>query len=574
VSAVGRVYVIGAGPGSPDLISLRGWRALLSADAVLADRLLPRDFLEQLGISVADKTVQWLGTGGMKDEGSGMNADSSSLIPYPSSLVPYPSSLIPHPSSLPPPRWSQDAINRWLVLHAQSGQTVVRLKGGDPFVFGRGDDEIQCLAEHGIPWEVIPGPSSCTAVPAAAGHPLTRHARDRSFAVATARVTGGAIQESFPRADSLVVLMGIGVLPLVVARLLADGWAPDAPVAVIERGTLPCERRVSGTLSQIAQLARGAGIASPGLVIVGGTAVGGGRGEREKGRRGEEERGRTSEGVAGIAASPPHQLSLSPLLPLSSSPFLPFSPSPVILFTGSDPEDFRTLGDLLHWPALRLVPDQEGRSLLPSVFARLRGGAFDWIVLSGKLAVTSLFAAMAEQGVDARILATAKIAAVGQAAALRLREFCLQADAVIEGKEEGGRRKDENGIPVSHSSFLLPPSSLPFAGQTVAAIHGTHVPGELGRRIEDVAAAVTHVTLHSVAPHPELGRPLPQHDAVYFVSPSGVEAYWEAYGAAGFREEVWCLGEATQATIARHGVGAKVVLPIPATDLASCAGNP
>ena len=99
MSAAGRVYVIGAGPGSPDLISLRGWRALLSADAVLADRLLPRDFLEQLGIPAADKTVQWLGED--------------------------------HPSDGARPRWSQDAINRWLVLHARRGETVARLKGGD-----------------------------------------------------------------------------------------------------------------------------------------------------------------------------------------------------------------------------------------------------------------------------------------------------------------------------------------------------------------------------------------------------------------------------------------------------------
>jgi uroporphyrinogen III methyltransferase/synthase len=474
------------------LISFRGWRALVAADAVLADRLLPRDFLEQLGIPTAAKTLEWLG-----DDG---------------------------------PRWPQDAINRWLVLHAQSGQTVARLKGGDSFVFGRGDDEVRSLAEHGIPWEVIPGPSSCTAVPAAAGLPLTRHARDHSFAVATARVTGGTIQGSFPRADTLVVLMGISVLPLVAARLLADGWAPDTPVAVIERGTLPWERRVWGTLSQIAQLARQAGVSSPGLVIVGGAARG-----KDEGRRMRDEPGNTTPGVSSVI---PHPSSFSP---------------PRVLFTGSDPENFRTLGEILHWPALQFVPDQEGRRLLPNCLARLRAGAFDWLVLSGKLAATSLFTAMADQGLDARILAGTKIAAIGQTTARRLGELFLQPDAVIDlpgetaGTGEGTTTWFER-----------------LAGQTVAAIHGTHIPGELGRRIDETAAAVTHVTLHSVAPHPDLGRPLPEHDAIYFVSPAGVDAFWQAYGPAAFRQEVWCLGEATRDAIARHGAAAKVVVPLAA----------
>jgi uroporphyrinogen III methyltransferase/synthase len=211
------------------------------------------------------------------------------------------------------------------------------------------------------------------------------------------------------------------------------------------------------------------------------------------------------------------------------------------------------LGDILHWPALRIVPDEEGRRLLPNVLARLRGGAFDWIVLNGKLTVTALLTAMAEQGLDARILAGTKIAAVGQTTARRLREVFLQADAVIDVPGETA------GTDAGTTTWFER-----LAGQTVAAIHGTHIPGELGRRIDETAAAVTHVTLHSVAPHPDLGRPLPQHDAIYFVSPAGVDAFWQAYGAAAFQEEVWCLGEATRDAIARHGAAAKVVVPLAA----------
>jgi uroporphyrin-III C-methyltransferase/precorrin-2 dehydrogenase/sirohydrochlorin ferrochelatase len=227
----GRVSIVGAGPGAPDLISLRGYRALRTAEVVLIDRLLAPTFLDQLGIPATDKTVEWLG-------------DNR-------------------------PTWSQAQINERLVLHARGGRHVVRLKGGDPFVFGRGDAEIEHLDEQGIAWEVIPGCTSATAVLTAAGFPLTRHARGRSFAVATARVAGGGLPDAFPKADSLVILMGVGVLAPVVRRLLADGWPLETPAALVERGTLPGERRVTGPLSDLASLAARAGAASPALIVIG-----------------------------------------------------------------------------------------------------------------------------------------------------------------------------------------------------------------------------------------------------------------------------------------------------------------
>lgn len=272
------IYLVGAGPGAPDLISVRGYRALCRADVVLADRLVPRTFLQELGIPSTGKTIRWL------EDDAG--------------------------------RWSQAEINRWLVHHAQAGKVVARLKGGDPFVFGRGDVEIEYLSAQGVPWEVIPGCSSATAVPTAAGLPLTRHGQAHSFAVATARVAGGAIAGSFPRADSLVILMGAGVLHQVVARLLADGWPADTPAAVVERGTLPWERRVTARLSQLGPAAEDAGIGSPAVIVVGGAA-----------RPGVGTRRRR------------------------------------ILFTGSNPADARCWGEVLHWPALESAPD--GRSAGP-----------------------------------------------------------------------------------------------------------------------------------------------------------------------------------------------------------------
>jgi len=276
------VYLVGAGPGAPDLISVRGYRAVRCAEVVLADRLVPRTFLEELGIPAAGKTIRWLEDGAR--------------------------------------RWSQAEINRWLVRHARAGKVVARLKGGDPFVFGRGDAEIDYLSEQGVPWEVIPGCSSATAVPTAAGLPLTRHGQAHSFAVATARVCGGAIAGSFPRADSLVILMGAGVLDQVVARLLADGWPADTPAAVVERGTLAWERRVAARLSQLGSAAEDAGVGPPAVIVVGNAACTGMGSRRRR-----------------------------------------------ILFTGLDPADVRGWGEVLHWPALWSWPEAELASPHPEL---------------------------------------------------------------------------------------------------------------------------------------------------------------------------------------------------------------
>ena len=216
---------------------------------------------------------------------------------------------------------------------------------------------------------------------------------------------------------------------------------------------------------------------------------------------------------------------------------------PRILFTGLDPANFRVLGDLLHWPALEIVPDDEGTRQIPWIHGRLRRRGFAWIVFTSKLAVTSFFTALAQCGGDARVFAGVRIVAANSGAAQRLREHFVQADVVADADGNGGWTEQ-------------------MAGATVLAVHGSRVPGELDRRLEESGANVTHLTLHRAVPHPELGRPLPTHDVIYFVSPSGVEAYGSTYGLSAFRQEVWCLGEATRAAAERFGIVAKVVNPL------------
>lgn len=461
-AAAGKVYIVGAGPGAADLISIRGYHALRSADTILIDKLIPENFLEELGISTVGKLIERLG-GGKR-------------------------------------HWNQEEINRWLVTAATADQTVVRLKGGDPFIFGRGDSEIEALAKHGIPWEVIPGPSAATAVLSSAGLPLTRHAQGRSFAVATARVEGGRVSESFPHADSLVILMGVTVLDQVIARLLSDGWPRETPAAIIERGTLPWERRISGPISRLDELARQAEIASPAIVVIG-------------------------EAAKSIAA---------------------LDRRPTILYTGLDAANFRMLGNVLHWPAQAILPNPEGRRLFPHALAAIARQNVDWIVLTDKFAVKAFCTALIDSRQDARILGGVKIAAVGAETLRQLERHDLWADAAI--------REDD----LRTAASVLDDVS----DQGILVIQGSHAPGGLCRQLEDAGATVNRLVLNRLVPHPALGRPLPDHDVIYFASPAGVRAYARTYGKDAFQGNVWCLGQATRQALAARGISATVVRPL------------
>jgi uroporphyrin-III C-methyltransferase len=231
----GIVYLVGAGPGAPDLISLRGIRVLRQADVILCDNLLPRSFLDHIGVSTQDKNVIWRGE------------DVHAM--------------------------RQEKINRILCEEAGKGLVVARLKNGDPLIFGRASEEIAALNEHGIPWVVVPGISSCSAAPAGAGLMLTDRGDSRSFTVSSAVCVGGIPNEDYPVTDSLALLMGVKSLDAVAARLIDNGWPPDTPVAIIERASLPFERHVSSTLSHIVEVAAAAAINPPGVVLLGKAAL-------------------------------------------------------------------------------------------------------------------------------------------------------------------------------------------------------------------------------------------------------------------------------------------------------------
>jgi uroporphyrinogen III methyltransferase/synthase len=233
--ARGRVALVGAGPGDPGLLTVRGRRLLRRADVVVHDRLVDRRLLD-----LAPPHALRIDAG--KRPGAHALA--------------------------------QEDINDLLALHARRGRRVVRLKGGDPFVFGRGGEEAGALVAAGIPVEVVPGVSSAIAVPAAAGIPVTHRGVASSFAVVTGHHAGdGAggldLERLATAADTLVVLMGVAGLPSIAARLVAAGRSTGTPAALIQAGTTPAQRTVTGTLGDIAERARLARLAPPAILVVG-----------------------------------------------------------------------------------------------------------------------------------------------------------------------------------------------------------------------------------------------------------------------------------------------------------------
>jgi len=231
--APGRVALVGGGPGDPDLITIRGRRLLAQADVVVVDRLGPRALLDELAPDV--EVIE-----------AGKAPDNHTL--------------------------PQDAINSLLVSLAQQGKRVVRLKGGDPFVFGRGAEELLACVEAGIDCEVVPGVTSAIAVPAAAGIPVTHRALARQFTVVT-----GHEDLDWPKLaaldGTLVLLMGATRVERIAKELITAGRDAATPVAIIENGTMPDQRTTVGTLDTIGHRTTAAGVKAPAVMVVGDVAA-------------------------------------------------------------------------------------------------------------------------------------------------------------------------------------------------------------------------------------------------------------------------------------------------------------
>jgi uroporphyrinogen III methyltransferase/synthase len=356
--SAGRVYLVGAGPGDPGLLTARALELIAQADTILYDRLIPPQALDG---AREDAEVLYVGK-----EGGG-------------NAVP------------------QEQTEALLVARAQAGRQVVRLKGGDPFVFGRGGEEGLTLRAAGIPYEVVPGITAGIAAAAYAGIPVTH----RGVASAVALVTGHEDPEksetaldwqalaAFP--GTLVFYMGIRQLPTIADSLIAAGRAGGEPAAVVERGTLPAQRTVTATLATIAQRASEADVKPPSITVVGKVAeLAGELAWRSSGPLG----GRT---VAVTRARAQASGLARRLSELGAS--------------------------VIEAPSIRIEP-LAGEPLDPS--------PYDLVCLTSPNGVEALFERLVAGGRDARALAHTRVAAIGPGTARALRAHGIVADVVPE----------------------------------------------------------------------------------------------------------------------------------------------
>jgi uroporphyrinogen III methyltransferase / synthase len=362
MNGIGIVYLVGAGPGDPGLMTIRSLDLIVAADVIVHDRLIPRD---ALAAARTDAEILYVG----KEPGA---------------------------ASVP-----QEGIEELLIDRAREGKIVVRLKGGDPFVFGRGGEEAEALADAGIPFEVVPGVTAGVAAPAYAGIPVTH----RDDASAVAFVTGHEEPEKedssldyealagFP--GTLVFYMGVKALPRIAEALIAAGRDPSEPAAVVERGTLPGQRTVSSTLEGISQAAKEAAITPPSVTVIGPVAA-----RRER--------------IAWLEGRPLHGKRVVVTRARAQASEL----ARRLDALGAEP---------IELPAIRIEPrldSDEVRRAVESLHA------YALVCLTSPNGVNLLFEAMAAQGRDARALANASVAAIGAGTEAALASFGVIADIV------------------------------------------------------------------------------------------------------------------------------------------------
>jgi uroporphyrinogen III methyltransferase/synthase len=358
----GTVYLVGAGPGDPELITERGLRRLSAADVVLYDALVHPDLLAH---ARPDATVEFVG----KRAGR--------------------------------PSARQEAINARLVAEARAGRSVVRLKGGDPFLFGRGSEEAEALVAAGVPFEVVPGVASPMAVCAYAGISLTHRALSSSVAFLTASEHPEKDESAHDWArlaratETLVIFMGVRQLEHTMARLRAHGRSPEEPAAIFEWASLPRQRSVVGTIGTLPGLAREAGIGLPALTVVGRVVT-------------------LRETIAWFDRKPLFGWRVLVTRPRGQEHGL----SRALRDAGAEP---------IAIPTIRIAPPEDPGPLRRAAH---QAGDYDAVVFTSANGVGAFFGALAETGGDARRLGRARVAAIGPATAEALADRGVRADVV------------------------------------------------------------------------------------------------------------------------------------------------
>jgi uroporphyrinogen III methyltransferase / synthase len=471
------VYLVGAGPGDPGLLTRRGAALLTRADVVLYDRLVSPALLD--------------------------------LVPSAALLV----DVGKDPDAPAGGGGRQEEIARLLVEHGSSSAVVVRLKGGDPFLFGRGGEEVEALARAGIDWEVVPGVTYAFGVPAAAGIPVTQRGVAAAVTVLTGRVgetegSGDHDWEALARVGgTLVILMGMSNRAAIAAALIAGGRAPDTPVAVIADGTTASERVARTTLARLADVDLG----PPAVIVVG-----------------------------PVAALGVHDPVDPPGRPLSGR-------TVVVTRTGERARGLvdaleRAGATALELPLTRQVDPADGGAALQDAAAAVRDNG--WVVVTSVNAAERFMGALR----DARDLGPVLVAAVGPATADALRRAGVEPDFVPAEHSARGLVDDFPAPEGATSRRVLFPC---------ADLAPSTIPEGLGQRGWDVRRVEAYRTVPRAAPEPALLERVAAADALTFTASSSVRAFLALRTAAGEPvappAHVVCIGPTTAAAARAAG---------------------
>ena len=482
---VGRVFLVGAGPGDPELLTIRGRRYLEEADVVFYDRLVDRRLL---GHAPKDAELVHVGKrpGGPRD-------------------------------------W-QAEINALLIDRARHGKRVVRLKGGDPFIFGRGGEEVAALAEAGIPFEVVPGITSAIAAPTYAGIPLTHRGVSSSATI----VAGSKSPDSAESAvdwdllakseGTLSLLMGWENLPSIAKALIDGGRGEDTPAAVIQWGTWSNQKTVIGTLDSIAESAQQAGLSNPVVVVVGEVV------NLRQVSRWFDNRPLFGKRVL-VTRSRTQSADLVELFER----------------VGAEPVEV---------PTIEIQP-AEDFSEVDAELARLP--KYDWVVLTSTNTVEQLFERLDTLGRDARLLHGSRVAAIGTATAASLRERGIVADLVSRESVSQSLIDDLGDWGVKGQRILLPGAEVR--------------PERLRRGLEGLGAVVREVTTYRTVMPSGAGDRLREAlrvgvDVVTFTSSSTVTNLMSLMDGDATRlggADIACIGPVTAETARKAGLDVAIV---------------
>lgn len=482
----GKVYLVGAGPGDTGLITVKGLNCLRQANVIIYDRLLDERLLDS-----APPEAERIYVGKT-------------------------------------PRYhtkEQTEINQLLVDKAKEGKTVVRLKGGDPFVLGRGGEEVEALAQNHIPFEVVPGISSAIAVPAYAGIPVTHRRLSSSVTIITGHEgsTKGKSSIAWEKlstgVDTLIFLMGAGNLPQIVRQLVENGRVPSTPIALIKDGTWPHQVTITGTLANIVAKAQSSNFSPPAVMVVGEVVK-----MREK-LRWFDNRPLFGKKVL-VTRARPQASSLSQLL----------------LEHGAQPVEMPTI-------EIQTIPSTEA---LNQAILNLEN--YQWIVFTSANGVASFFNQVYGLSRDARSFKGIKIGAIGPATAKALAERGLHTDYLPQIHTSQGFVSGLKDQDVSGCRFLLPRADI--------------APKQLADEITKLGAEVHEIIAYKTVPSNEAisqGRQMllaGEIDIITFTSSSTVTNLLSLMGGgqpAIKKAIVACIGPTTAATAAKAGLRVDIV---------------